>query len=215
VSSVTSLLTMIDGHGFEDIDTTSKVAFINDIYWDICGRETWPFLEKDLTLTFDGSSAIPTNWPTDFSAVVVAVDTVTGRRLYPMRIDTVRDTFAKSLTQAGNPRYYYFLASQFYAWPVPPASATESSVKMTYIHTPAALTAGSSEAAIIIPPRYHTAILYGTLSQLYDMEDETVAAQRFEAKYEKKLSTMRDNLWNRQVDRPDTIEIVDAEDYYN
>ena len=55
------IIAEIDDAGFDDKDTSIKLSALNEVYWEVCGLEPWPFLEKTVTLAFDGSSGVPTN----------------------------------------------------------------------------------------------------------------------------------------------------------
>lgn len=213
MSSVSELLTSINNHGFTDTETSEKLQAINDANWDICSREPWPFLEKSLALTFNGSSAQPTNFPADFKAMLSVVDTQFPRRLYPIRIEDFRSQLGNDQTHAGDPVYYYFLSRAFFVWPVPPS--TNTTTVMTYVARQTKLVEASVEADILLPKEHHIAILDGALSRLYFQDDDPeLAADRKQA-FEGRIQTMRDDIWKVQYDRADTIEIVDVDDYYS
>lgn len=209
---VPGLIAVLDGHGFADTSTTDKVNIINDVIWDICTRESWPFLEKSLSLTFDGTNALPTNWPTDFAQVINLVDTINGFQLHPVRIEELRSAFPMVLNQTGIAYYYYFLSNQLFVYPIPPASQT---LLMVYEYIPAALTSTSVESAIPIPPRWHSTIWNGALAQLYDREDDPELSVKFETRFEKKLQLLRYQAFRRQIDSTDTIQITDYEDLFD
>jgi hypothetical protein len=206
------MLSLIDNHGFVDTDEADKLIALNDALWDLCSREPWPFLEKSIALTFDGSSATPTNFPTDFKSALSVVDTQFPRRLYPIRIEDFRSQLGAESSNTGDPTYYYFLARSFFVWPVPPS--TNTTTVMTYLARQTALTADSVEADILLPKEHHVAIIDGALSRLYfEDDDPEYAADRMQS-FEKRLQTMRGELWKVQYDRADTIEVVDEDDLY-
>lgn len=206
------LLNVLDGHGFVDTSATDKVNIINDVVWDVCSRESWPFLEKSVSLTFDGTNGNPSNWPTDVGQVLDVIDTVSGFKLAPSRIEEVRDNYPLLLTTKGIGFLYYFLASQLFVYPIPIATTT---MLMVYEQIPAALTAVSVESAIVIPPRWHSVIYTGALAQLYDREDDPELSVKQEARFEKKLLLMRYQAFKRQIDSSDTIQITDYEDLFD
>lgn len=207
------IVTFIDGHGFTDTSSTDKYAAINDAAWDIYSREPWPFLEKSVTLAFDGSSATPTNVPSDFKSVLSIIDTQFPRRLYPIRIEDFRSQLGNVSSQSGDPLYYYRLAETLFVWPIPPSSHTTS--VMAYLARPAVLTDASAEAAILLPREHHMAIVDGALARLYFQDDDPeMAADRRNA-FEQRLVTMRTDIWKTQWDRADTIEITDIDDLYS
>lgn len=207
------ILSLIDNHGFVDTDEADKLIAINDALWDICSREPWPFLEKSVTFTFNGSSATPTNFPSDFKSALSVVDTQYPRRLYPLRIEDFRSKLGSVSDNSGDPTYYYFLDRSFFVWPIP--ASTNTTTVMTYIARQAELTADSVEADILLPIEHHTLLVDGALSRLYfEDDDPEYAADRMQA-FEKRLQTMRGELWKVQYDRADTIEITDDDDLYS
>jgi len=62
---VSEIIDDLEDHGFEDTSEARKLAALNDTLWDVTGREPWPFLEKSVALSFNGSSSTPTNLPSD------------------------------------------------------------------------------------------------------------------------------------------------------
>src|SRR5690242_20206191 len=125
------MLSILNDHGFDDTSTPTKLAFLNDTITDFCSRYPWPFLEASVTLTFDGSSAVPSNLPAEFRSALVIVDPNTGRVIDPFRLDAVEKQGATLLTQTGSePLVYYFQAGQLMLGPIPPTSTT---LRMRYL----------------------------------------------------------------------------------
>lgn len=206
--TVQDIIDELNDHGFTDTSTARKVALINDTVWDICSREPWPFLEESIDLTFDGSSAIPTNWPTDFRAALVLVDPSNGSLLEPKRLDALEKESAEDIDTVDTPTAYYFVGNQLRLFPVPNDGTT---IRMRYLRLHPTLTSSSGAADILIPAQHHRAISLGALYKLYDMEDDFDISQRFQGEYESRLASMRSELWMRQYDRPDRIFDVDTE----
>ena len=212
---VSRMITVIQNTGFPDTDTTTLVEKINDVYHDICGLEPWPFLEKDLNLTFDGVSGLPTNWPTDFRAVMVCVDTVAGTTLMPLRLEEHRRTHIANLSFQSNPLFYYFVGQQLYVYPVPSANTQVNNLLLTYLFVESDLTSGSLSASIALPARYHRAIVDGVISGLYLDEDDEAQSDYYQARMDRRIDRMRRDLWTRHFDRADTIEVLDLDaDFY-
>ncbi|MDE2098585.1 MAG: hypothetical protein KGL39_15125 [Patescibacteria group bacterium] len=206
MSSVQDMIDEINDHGFTDTSVTRKVALINDTVWDICAREPWPFLEKKATLSFDGTNPSPTNFPTDFRAVMSIIRTDNGDPLDPERYDVMKRKYGQTLLSAGQPVAYYFLGETLNIYYVPSSSMT---LDMEYLSNHPALTQSSLETAFLIPPQHHRAILLGTLYKLYDMDDDYDIGASFQAQYEDRILKMRTQLWTRQYDRPDRIYGID------
>lgn len=206
MSSVADLIDELNEHGFEDTVTERKVAVLYDTIQDICSREPWPFLEKNVTLTFDGTNGYPSNWPTDFSKVLSIIRPADGRTIQWERRETLRKRYANVLTQAGIPEWYSFLGGRANFLPIPTVS---ESLDMDYICTHPVIAESSVEADILIPARHHRVIAVGGLYKLYMLEDDPELAQVFRAEYEARLQVMREDLSRLQYDRPDRILVLD------
>lgn len=208
--TVQDLLDALSDYGYTDTSNTRKVAVINAVVWDISSREPWPFLEKSVNLTFDGTSAVPSNVPTDLQAVLDITRLDTGMKLQPLRLQEMDSKVGFNLDQTGDaPVYYYFLAGQLRVAPIPGAAFT---ARMRYVAKHPVLAQTDPESAILIPREHHEAILFGALIRLSDMEDDTELGVRFGQLYEQHIQTMRQSVWMRQYDRTDHIQITDVYD---
>lgn len=207
---VADVISELDDHGFTDSTSARKVAVINDTYWDVAGREPWPFLEKTVSLTFAGGSATASNLPTDFHSIVSADSG--NIRLRAIDYEEYQERFGQTAyaSLAGTPRFFYFVAGTPSFYPIP---ASTDTVRILYIQTPPALTALSLEAAIFVPKQYHRGLLVnGALYKLYAMEDDTDLAAGFQGWFEQTLQRMREFVWRRQYQDPTIIKSVDFED---
>jgi hypothetical protein len=201
---VTDMLSELNDSGFNDSTDARKVLMINDALWDAAARQPWPFLETTLTLTFSGSSGVPTNLPANYRAAMSVVDVGNSRnKLGFTRLDDL-DGSGTDFTQTGIPLLYYHVGSQLTLWPIPSVTAN---VRLRYIKKPAALTASTLSAAIEWPVEHHRVLVLGALYKLYDLEDDPELAVRFQGHYEGRLSQMVDEVFTRQYDRPETIGI--------
>jgi len=206
MASVQDMIDEMNDHGFTDTSVTRKVALLNDTVWDICSREPWPFLERSVTLDFDGTNAQPTNFPTDFRSLLSLVRTDNGDALDPERYDVMQRKYGETLGDAGQPVAYYFLGNTLNIYYVPAANVT---LRMEYLSNHPELTSSSVETDFLIPREHHRAILLGTLYKLYDMDDDYDIGASFQAQYEDRILKMRNQLWVRQYDRPDRIYGID------
>jgi hypothetical protein len=201
---VADILSELNDHGFEDTASSRKVSILNDTVADVCSREPWPFLEKEITLTFNGSSAVPTNWPSDFSKEV-GVNSPAGYKLTWERWDALRERYATDLAATGAPRHFYFVKNQLKAYPIP---ASTDTLNMEYICWHPELSETSVEADILIPARHHRVLVVGTLTKLYAMEDDPELSQLFQGMYQERLRMMREDLMRVQY-APDSILVFD------
>lgn len=208
MATVADILSELGDHGFSDTGTTRKVSVINDTIWDICSRESWPFLEKSVDLTFTGSSSTASNLPSDFRAIVSLSLKDSGNELVYMRLDEVDKWFGSSADDSGSIVAYYLMAGvpRFVKKP-----ASSDVVRMRYLSVPAAVIDSTNEAGIVIPPRHHRVIVLGSLWKLYDMEDDPDLAQRFETHYENRIQTMKEDLIHLNFDQPEYILVSDPE----
>jgi hypothetical protein len=208
------IITFIEGHGFTDTPSADKLAAINAAYTDICRLEPWPFLEASDGVAFDGTSAVPTDFPTDFRAATGVIDTRLGgvRRLVPIRHE---ELLAKTdpAEPPGPPLYYYFINKTMHFWPMP--TAGYDTVIINYIRRVTKLTAVSTEANILVPWEHHMAIVYGALKYLYYQDDDPELSVGAKQLFDEEVVKMRTQEWARQYDRPDSIEVLDSFDLYD
>lgn len=205
------MISEMQDHGFDDLDTDRLLGFLNDAYYDICSREPWPFLEAESDIATVAATATLT-LPTDYNKTLSLINLTTGITLLPDRREAVQKTFAPNLTQSGQPGYYYFLGtSQMNLYPVPDRAYT---LRLTYVRRPTALVAGTGGTATpIFPVPFHRLVVLGALVRAFSMEDELETAQAFAEQYEDRIQKMRDDLWTRQFDKPDYIVDVFDWDY--
>jgi hypothetical protein len=212
MASVDDLVSELNDHGFEDTASTRKVGIINDTIADICSREPWPFLEKELTLTFDGANALPSNFPVDFSKAIGLHDPSSGASISWERWEVIRKRFANALGSLGQgaPINYYFVGGKLKVYPIPSASQT---IDLDYLAFHPTVNAASLETDILIPARHSRVIVLGSLYKLYSMEDDPELSAVFSSEYEHRISIMREDLIRVQYDTPDRIFVQDADDY--
>jgi hypothetical protein len=224
---VSEIITELGDHGFANtINSTRQLWFINDTIWDICSREKWPFLEKTATLSFNGSTGTPTNWPADFKAVEAIVDTGTGQVLQAERVEFLDKRNANNLNLHGDPVWYYLRGSGGTSasdpdagtgaptvatfWPIP---GVTSSLQMRYIAQHPYVAANAVETAIWIPPQHHRVIVLGALWKCFDLEDDPEMAMRYQQLFETRIESMKRDIFLRQYDRPDRIYVLGDDDY--
>lgn len=201
--NVSDMLTEIRAHGFDDLDDTSLLGYLNDVYEDICALEPWPFLESTATATVDASTGKITA-PTDIRAILTIEDTTNSRPLDPLRLDEFTRRYGNQLTQTGDPIVYYFIGSDIYVWPIP----SSPTLTVRYLRLPAALTVTPDSAPIL--PRHHRLLVLGALVLCYMREDDSENAALFESKFDKRMERARNDFWNRQFDRTETIQDMDG-----
>lgn len=206
MSSVQDWIDEFNDHGFTDTSITRKVALINDTIWDICSREPWPFLEKSAQLSFDGTSSSPTNMPSDFKAVLNLKRNDNGDPLDPERYDVMQRKWGNVLNEPGQPVIYYFLNRTLNVFYVPTGTNV---LTLEYLAQHPALVQASVETDILIPPQHHRVVALGALYKLYDMDDDFDIGASFQEQYEDRILKMRNDIWERQYDRPERIYGID------
>lgn len=210
MADISDIIDELNDHGFEDTANSRKVSIINDTIADICSREAWPFLEDELALTFDGSTASPSNWPADFSKLIGIHSPDTGDSLDWERWEVVRKQHATMLTQEGTPELFYFVRGVLKLWPIPDSAST--TLNMEYLVWHPDVTENSVAADILIPSRHHRTLVLGSLYKLYAMEDDPELSALFQKQYEERIQMMREDLIRVQYDTPDSI-LVFEDDY--
>lgn len=204
------MITDLGDHGFTDTSTLTKVRVLQDTIWEIEALRPWPFLETSIDLTFNGSSGLATNFPTNFRAALLLKNKASGLRLEPLDQSDVEDVAGTQLDTVAAPRFYYPEAEKLKLWPVPPSGTT---VRMRYLRWSDEITSGSLESAILIPARHHRVIVLGALVRLYDMEDDPELAARFQSHYEARLERMVEDLFRKQYDRPEIVRVTDPDSW--
>ena len=199
-------------HGFTDMLDSDMEAIINDAYFDVCSRDTWPFLEATATVNLaQGTSIVPT--PADFGSVIAVSLDSASIPLVPVRLDDITKRFTGMLTSTGLPMYYYFIGDQMNVYPVPDAVY---STTFRYLRIPTRLDTtnpGTSDIPLL-PDRHRRVILLGALVSANAMEDDTDLAAWFQGQYEHRLQLMTQDLWKKQWDRPEQMfGINDEWDY--
>lgn len=204
---VSDLFSEIIDHGYDDVSDTRKLAVINASYWDVCGRQPWPFLEKTVALTFNGTSSAPagaTPTPTDFHAVTaMSYNTDGGNAIKHERYQNYLRYHVGDTTTGIPVMYYFDKAGDLNFWPIP---TSDVQVQMQYISTPVALTATDTESTIVIPKQFQRdTLVNGAVYRLAGMEDDTDVAAFFKAEYEQTIGQMDDWMNRRQYTNPDII----------
>src|SRR5690242_19857276 len=135
------------------------------------------------------------------------VDLSTGspRRIRFMRTDDIEERV--NLTETGKAYAYYFEGTALKVYQIPDASFAPRLRYLRWAPTVAAFT--DPESAIIVPPDGHEAVLYKTLSRLYDLEDDPDISARMEAHYENEFAQVSDALSLQQFDEAEYIHAVD------
>lgn len=210
---VPTILDNLISYGYETDDELTdarKLEAINEVYWDVCSREAWPFLEASVSLTFDGTLNTASNDPQDIGVVETAVRG-DGGLLEPWRRDDFLENFGSALTNTAPPALFYFEANVVKFWPIPTSADT---VTVQYIRIPLALTATSSEGEIAIPPRWHRHVLLkGVLVEMAILQDDPDTAQVYKAEYEEAIQRMVNDLVPQQTMRPEYIHVSDPDNY--
>lgn len=210
---VPTILDNFVSYGFETDDELTdarKLEALNEVYFDACSREAWPFLEASIALTFDGTSVSPNNDPGDIGLITSIVRS-DGYVIEPFRRDDFLEQYGSALTQTGPPLLFYQEAGAIKVWPVP---SSADSITVQYIKIPPALTSVSSEGEILIPPRWHRHVLVkGALVELAILQDDPDTAQVYKAEFEEAINRMVDDLFPQQSMRPDFIHVMDYDNY--
>lgn len=213
MSTVATMLTDAQDHGFTDIDQAHFLTYLNHAYMMYCAREPWPFLEKLFTGNFTAAQAQQFTATTDIKQVLSLINTDKGYALVPERPETVYKNYVDSLTVPGMPSIYYVpqvnaaapMGKQVHVYPRP---LTADNVQMRYIYIPALLTAGGDIP--VIPERFHRILVFGALWQMYRLEDDPQSGDEFETMFEEGIQMARNDLWDSQYDRPDYVaDIMD------
>lgn len=200
--AVSDIIAEMSSHGFEDIDTTQLLRFINDAYWEFCSLP-YPFLERTAQITLTaGTATIPIVDSGGHTVnKIISIGNNTQRyALKPIRLDTLSKKFAGYLTDTGTPIYYYEINDVFFAYPVPSASDV---LTVRYTITPTELGVGDTP---IVPIQFRRIITNGALYKAYMMNDDVDIAQYFKREVQEHAAKVQEDLWRQQLDMPDYVE---------
>lgn len=213
--TVQQMLDEIDLAGYDDLEESDKLLYINRAAKAITNREPWAFREKTQDLT-------SANWDTATGEVDLTdlsftfgglMDIInTSASGYPIRFIR-RDEHYKhrsaSLTETGTPFNFFFVGKRLFLWPVP----TSGTFRITYLAHQGDLVAASAESAILLPAQWHEAIVAGALYRINMREDDPENAAMFKSAHDELLESMRQDLEKVQWDSPDSI-LVYEDDWY-
>ena len=201
------LVARVRSLGFDDLQDEVILAHLNDVYYDVCSREPWPFLEASASLTVDTTTGKITA-PTNIQAILNIIDTTNGRTIVPYRSDDFVQKYVGYLGDTGNAVRYYSQGDSFYLHPVPTGVAYEA----RYIKVPDELTI-TPDTTPILPKMHHQILALGALAKAAIAEDDPELSAFYTSSFERRIQSMRQSVWMRQYDRTDYIEDVDWEDY--
>lgn len=210
--NVSDMISELNDHGFTDESSIRKVATLQAAIWEVEGMHPWPWVETSATLTFDGSSGVPTNWTgLNFRAMIRLRNlSGNGNRVRPIALEEWEDQYA-AMSDSGTPIVYYFEGNNLHVWPTPAAGTT---MRARFIQWSPPITDTTLESAILVPKQFHRGLVVnGALSALYDMEDDSDLAVRFDARQAKTIALALEALFKRQYDAPDHIVATDPYDW--
>lgn len=208
---ISDVLDELDDHGFSDTAQERKLSVVNDTIQDICAREPWPFLEASAAITLSAGDEAPT-LPARFRAAIGLIIPSQGVVMTPERLDTIAKTYPNSLASTGLPYFYYFVGSELRVLPVP---GTDYAAMLFYLQDHPEVDENTLGTELLIPSRHHRAIVLGSVTKLYAMEDDPELSALFNQQYEERLARMESDSWKRQYDRPDrVVDIWDGGDDY-
>jgi len=213
--TVQEIMDILDLHGFEDIEDDDKVSVINDVLQEICTREPWPFLEVmvDLDASTDVDSAtgeVDLGSNPELASVLDIINTDSeGRSIRWIRRDEHFKRNAANLDLTGIPYKYFFVGDALYLYPIP----TDGNFRLTYLQVQEEVDDNDTASAILLPSRHHRVIALGAIYKLHSQEDDPENAAMFQGQFENKLQLMRQDLFKKQWDSPDSILVTDEEDW--
>jgi len=220
----------MDLYGFEDFEDSQKLSLINEAYLDLVTREPWPFMERAQAftvpsgtsqLTSDGvfglvnatnthtlsysTGQVQNNVVSEYrvGSVLSFTDLTNNIVLVPERGDVIEKNY-KTLNATYNPTRYYFIGDELFVFPEFPG---DTSVRLYYTQTPVGTTVAEDTGVFLVPARHHSLIVYGALIKAFLVNDDPQAAL-FQNMYESRYQQMRNDVWMRQYDRPDTVHVV-------
>jgi len=209
--NVSDMLSVLNDHGFTDESSIRKVEALQTAIWEVEGLHPWPWLETSANLAFDGTTGVPTNWSSlNHRATLRVRDLTNNARVRPIALEAWEDQYA-SLDDSGLPQLYYFEGMNMHVWPTP---AVGTVIRCRFMQWSPPIDDTTLESAILVPKYFHKGLVCnGALSALYDMEDDSDLAVRFDTRRDKAVALALEALYKRQYDAPDAIVATDPDDW--
>jgi hypothetical protein len=195
--TLAQLQAAIQAKGYTTDTATQQIAFLNEIYREVCGMNRWPFLEaQDSSLsTAVGTSAytLPfANWR-NIDAVRIEIAAL-------QQYDNLRYCGVQEFREmehidrdTSTPFYWTFYANQLHFYPVPDSVYT---VRIDYIVEPADLAAAGDVP--VLPTQYHDVLVWGAIESLAFRERDWLGRQFAQSKKEEMLKRLEEEYLLRQ-----------------
>ena len=208
MARIDTLIDTMEDYGFDDLSRSTLARLIDDAHKELCLRESWPFLEKQESITqAAGDNSVTTT--SNLGKVIAFVNTSDKIVLEPLRTDTQMKDFIYDLDLSSTPTHYYFVGEDLFLWPTPSAV---TSLRIRFLTQPSTLTEGSADSAFLWPERHDSVLLYSALSKGYYINDDPQGAAMQQV-MDARLQVARDDLWMRQYDLPDRVVVLDDNDF--
>lgn len=197
------------------VDDAGLITWINDSYLQMVDEvhKAIPdhFAKSSTSTTLDGQ--IEYELPSDFDKMVmvnIQYDD-TWQRAVPMNnIGSVPIHASNNVSFSGAAPQYYLIGDYIGVEPAP--TATGQSIKIWYTYTPTSMI--DDEDSPQLPVKYHHIIKYGAYANFLDQDDEHVAAQRMRENFNLRIWNMVEQLSERQVDEPKSVQVTHNQDLY-
>jgi len=201
-----------------EVDDSSLGVWVNDAYMqmvDEVGKAIPDFFTKSAT-TSSVTSQQEYALPSDFEKILmvnIQIDNEWHRVLPMPNINYIpiqaRTDSGQGFTWS-NARYYV-IGSNIGFMPIPDET-TSNNIKVWYVYTPTEMDDDTDEPAL--PDKYHHYLKYGAYATYLDQDDEHAAAERMRIRFDQLIDRMVENLSQRQVDEPKSVEITHGQDLY-
>lgn len=205
------------GPGVE-VSDGGLATWINDAYMQMCDEITKvnpDFFTKSATAT-SITDQQEYELPSDFEKALMVNIQIDGtwKRVTPLlninQVPAHADTSSGQGFSWGNPRFY--IVGGYIGFMPIPDETTSNNIKLWYVYTPEEMDADEDTPAI--PAKYHHIIKYGAYANYLDQDDEHAAAERMRIRFDALTQRMVENLVDRQLDEPRTVEITQNRDLY-
>lgn len=204
MTTIAAAIQSMKDHGYGDLSDAQLIACLSDANIEFCAMESWPFLEKQATVTVNGSSS-PTDllsMPADLQSVLTVTDTTNLLQLRACRVDDVlKDDAWRYGVAASFAQAYYRVGS---AWHLDYPISTSIPYFITYVSVPTAF-AATSDSWGATPAAAQPAVVAMALSKAALMTDDPQMSTYWEQLAIRRIERIREFLWVAQYDQPDRI----------
>lgn len=204
---VNTMVTEVAAHGYDDAVALARIAPLLDLeHKRLCGQAAWPFTESTSAWTptvVAVNVAVP-GAPSNIQYVRTAEMPAYNQTLSYLRRDILRKQYGGGLTTLTDlPRHYFMFGGQFFVWPNIPIGSSLL-LALDFHQKPISLTAGVTEAQILLPAEFHGILLDRVIARMARAEGDITDGDTYDNRAQGQIAELY-AAFDVNMDSPDPI----------